>query len=56
MRSDASTLRRGVLRLGVLAALLVGGCSTLLGLESGKDQGACSSDDQCAPGYGCLRH
>jgi formylglycine-generating enzyme required for sulfatase activity len=37
------------------AALLLAGCSTILGLEDGTTQGECTTDAECAPGYGCLK-
>ena len=33
---------------------LLASCSEILGLEDGVTQGACTADDDCAPGYGCL--
>ena len=36
------------------AVLLLVGCSSLLGIDSGRVQGACTSDAQCAPGFGCV--
>ena len=40
-------------RVGVSVLLLVG-CAQVLGIESGKLQGSCTSDAQCAPSFGCL--
>ncbi len=37
-----------------LLALAAVGCSQILGLEDGTVQGACSTDEDCAPGYGCF--
>src|SRR5688572_201197 len=45
--------RTGLSRVLALALALVG-CSTLLGLEDGKTQGACSADRECAPDHACL--
>jgi hypothetical protein len=37
------------------AALLVGGCSEIIGVTDGKAQGECTSDSECAPNYGCIQ-
>jgi hypothetical protein len=37
------------------AALILLGCSTILGIESGHvESGPCASDDDCEPGHACL--
>jgi formylglycine-generating enzyme len=38
------------------AALLLAGCSTILGLEDGTTQAECTTKAECAPGYGCLKN
>ena len=37
-----------------MAMVFSASCSEILGLEDGVTQGACTADDDCAPGYGCL--
>ena len=57
MRSDVpfQAVRRTVLARLVWTALLLSGCGMLIGTEDSKVQGTCSSEAECAPGYGCLR-
>src|SRR5450432_2788475 len=50
-RRSSSVQRCGALFLCLLFLL---SCSKLLGLQSGTVQAACTTDAQCAPGYGCL--
>jgi formylglycine-generating enzyme len=57
MRSDVpsqAVRRTAVVRL-LWTALLLSGCGMLIGVEDSQVQGACSSEAECAPGYGCLR-
>ncbi|HWZ91753.1 MAG TPA: SUMF1/EgtB/PvdO family nonheme iron enzyme, partial [Polyangiaceae bacterium] len=57
MRSDAESLHKSTVRRGsvlFLCLLLLLGCNKLLGLQGGTVQAACTTDAQCAPGYGCL--
>ena len=57
MRSDVpfQAVRRTVLARLVWTALLLSGCGMLIGVEDSKVQDACSTEAECAPGYGCLR-
>ncbi len=45
---------RGFPKRGLWSALLLAGCSSLLGIEDSKVQGTCASKSDCAPGYDCL--
>ena len=50
MRFETATLR---LRDVLVALTLLAGCSEVLGLEDGRDQGPCETNAECAPGYEC---
>lgn len=59
MRSEAARSRGSRARhggaLAMAALLLAASCGKLLGLQDGTAQAACTTDAQCAPGYGCLQ-
>jgi hypothetical protein len=50
MRFEHASFR---LRDMLLALTLLAGCGQILGLEDGRDQGACETTAECAPGYEC---
>lgn len=50
MRFEQTSFR---LRSALLALTLLSGCSEVLGLQDGRDQGACETSAECAPGYEC---
>jgi hypothetical protein len=45
--------RKRPITKSLAAAVLLIGCSTVLGLEDGTTQSVCETDDDCAPGYSC---
>jgi hypothetical protein len=58
VHSDAGRLRKSRVQRGAVVALcvlLLMSCGKVLGLQGGLVQAACTSDAECAPGYGCLQ-
>ena len=58
MHSDPQATRSSRVQRGGLlffVVLLLASCSKILGLQGGTTQAACTTDAQCAPGYGCLQ-
>jgi len=55
IRSRRAKVIRGAIRFLMLLLLLMASCGKLLGLRDSQVQGACTTDAECAPGYGCLQ-
>src|SRR4051812_22924841 len=53
--SRTRTVIRGGVWFLLLLLMLLASCGKLLGLRDGQVQGACTTDAECAPGYGCLQ-
>ena len=54
MRFDLWAAHRSAWCLFATVMVFTASCGEILGLEDGVTQGACTADDDCAPGYGCL--